>query len=101
MWGYIWPIVKLMLIAAFAVVIHLVWKLLAVPYLERRRQKDVPNLYMTKKFYPLVGDISYCLEYVRTNKYHFYEHMRVAMEEKICDIKLFNRGSDIRYYIVS
>ena len=86
-------ILTLVLILVVLFVVSKVYEFVYVPWSYRRLYKKYPNVMMTSKFYPLLGDVKLIQQNVSSGKgsfYHFYEE---ALEhaEKI-DIRLTQIG---------
>lgn len=97
----IFTVTKYILLAFIIYAAYTVNWLILTPYRKRQYYKKYPNVKMTEKFYPLVGDIANWNENVAKGQGVMYHYIKEVAENPETDFRLFQLGERIILDVVS
>ena len=83
---------KWMLLLLVAYIIYLLYWLIYSPYRERQYFKKFPNVKMSDKFNPLIGDIALWIENCKKGLGAFYHYINEVANSKNIDIRFVQIG---------
>ena len=94
-----WQIVKLFLYLMGLLTIYIAYHFFLKPLYMRYKYSKYPNVYMTPKFYPFLGDIAVFLDNMKQNKFAA-EHYRTHGFNKVGDVQFALIGNK-EFYLMS
>ena len=92
---------KYTLFVLIGYMVYLTYEFVVKPFMYRKMYQRYPNVKMTEKFIPVLGDAAIAIQNVRSNRYMMWGHIKNGLENPDCDIKFVTRGSEIRYFMTS
>lgn len=69
-----------------------IYEFVYVPYTFRTRK--YPNLNMSEKFYPVIGDLARVVDNDRNKRFEFWHYIEDAINKKDIDLNLTQIGPD-------
>ena len=92
---------KIAMLFVLYIVCKMLYEYIYMPMKYRFRYSKYKNVYMTKKFVPLLADISLILQNDKDNKSKFHYFIDESLENNKHDLRLAIVGSSIFIYICS
>ena len=65
-----------------------IYEFLYLPWKIRRKYKNWPNVAMTEKFYPMLGDIAIIVQNEKENKHKMIHYVELALKDKDYDLNI-------------
>lgn len=82
------------------VVVYFLYRYVVVPLYVRHKYSKYGNIWMSKKFVPLLGDFAEILEYSKENKFVLTSYKQLSLK-KACDIRIYFLGDRPKFIMHS
>ena len=69
-----------------------IYEFIYLPWRIRRKYKNWPNVAMTEKFYPMLGDIAIIVQNEKENKHKMIHYVELALKNKDYDLNITQMG---------
>ena len=73
-------------------IIYKIYEFIYLPWRIRRKYKNWPNVAMTEKFYPMLGDIVIIVQNEKENKHKMIHYVELALKDKDYDLNITQMG---------
>ena len=82
-------------------IFYIIYNFIYLPWRIRRKYKNWPNVAMTEKFYPMLGDITIIVQNEKENKHKMRHYVELALKDKDYDLNITQMGDMTQIDVLS